>query len=409
MFRWPRIAGLCVTIDARRPASWLSAAAAAWLSIPVGAAMAPPWLAIAAGAMAAVAAVGDPPRLTRGDTAGWVVARAAWPAAAAVAAGVIGGLRGDAAQAGLVAAILVAVVTATAVFIGIAGSRGIVAADAASAALLVAAAAAATSAWVSTAPLTATVVTWLAAACLVASRFGHPGMAIASSGAPALVAVSTTAAGGLLPAAAMLTALVGMAVWLFLAPGLSWCYAFLASAWFIAAAVPQATLSWGERGEAARRRLLATAAAPAAAGRKTRGGRFWLERHAWNTVACYAAILGWPPLVAAALAGDMPLAMERLGIGIVVAVWGLGLAAVAAAGVALGCRRETIQAAALLLALGGLVVSAAARGRSPAPPAAKSPPGMVLSIPGVPARLPELRSLPRSSSSTRGAESCKES
>ena len=414
---WLRTFAVCCRIDARRPASWLGAAAAALAAaalscseLPGTAAASCVAAAMLAGAMAAVAAIGDPPRSGCGEPTVWAASRAVWPVMGTLVSGGICLLFGRPWEVRPAVPIVMTVTaTATAIAIGCGCRRGGSAADAATVALGMAAAAATAAACVPAWPLPAAIVAWLAAGMLgqaVVDR--HGGAMLIAAAARDLLPASGALGGGGLTAAAMLASLAGMVGWLFLTPQHASRYVALAVGWFVAAAVPQAVLAFGSRGEAASRMLLATAAGGSRRGRVGRAGQSWLQRHAWNTVAAYAAILGWPPLVAAALAADGPLAWERCTVALTVAAWGLGLAATAAAGIALGWRRDTVQGICLLLAMLGIVACLAVHGPKRGRDTADHRAGMMLSIPGFPARLPHPRSLPPGLPSTRGVESCQE-
>ena len=366
--------------------------------------------AILAGALAAVVAIGDPPRSGCGEPTVWAVSRAVWPAVGAIVSGGLCLLVSSPLELRAPVPIVMAVTAvATAIAIGGGCRRGGSTADVTTVAFGMAAAAATTAACVPVWPLPAAVVAWLAVGLFgrgVIDR--HGGGMLFAAAARDLLPASGTLVGGGLTAVAMLASLAGMVGWLFLAPQFSSRYVALAVGWFVAAAVPQAVLAFGSRGEAASRMLLATAAGGSRRGRVGRAGQSWLQRHAWNTVAAYAAILGWPPLVAAALAADGPLAWERCTVALTVAAWGLGLAATAAAGIALGWRRDTVQGICLLLAMLGIVACLAVHGPKRGRDTADHRAGMMLSIPGFPARLPHPRSLPPGLPSTRGVESCQE-
>ncbi|NBW86205.1 MAG: hypothetical protein EBR23_05100 [Planctomycetia bacterium] len=112
----------------------------------------------------------------------------------------------------------------------------------------------------------------------------------------------------------------------FLAPEHARWYALLVAAWFVGAALPQAALGAGTLDEAARERLLCCAL-PATA---VRGAPRPVVAVVWRAVgvsASWAALLGWPAMVAAALWGgdaarvDGPLmAVATLAV-LVAALW----------------------------------------------------------------------------------------
>ncbi len=376
-------------IDARRPASWLglatAAAAAGMLDGPTSAWW--PALPIAAGGLAATAAIGGPPRDAPGLAAAWAAARAAWPlagVAAAVAAGRAEPLAGAAAGCAIVA---------TAAVVAISRERAVAAGEAASLALVAAGAAAAAALAVRTAwPAAAGAATAAAVAAwvLVAGRAAAgPWASLAAEPRgelpPAVRLVTFGPWGRLWLHAAMLSALAGMAGWLVLAPERRWCYAALAAGWFVAAAVPLATLGPGIVGASARRRLEATAARGPGWWRLPAPGRAE-PAAAFATAATFAAILGWPPLVADLLAGG-----SAAGGNLLVAA-GLAAAAAATAGVVAavahgGGSRETAQALALACAV-ACAVGAAKSGVAAAAPVSRV--GLLLSDRPVPARLPRV-------------------
>jgi len=395
---------LFASIDVRRPASWIALVsglfagccgvwAAADDSIMGSVAM-------LLAAVAAVAAIGEPPvdllrPTARGSFGAWLMIwaaeRASWPligiVLGAVAAGGYPEAFGWLAMAML--GTLLAVVT-------IVASRlsGAKAADAASLTLVMAAASAAAGvavdvrlAWVNCGAVAA----WLLLG-LLAWAWSRASAAHADSVSAAMNPAEYRGGGDVLhldvlPAAgrlrqiliifAMGTALAGMAVWLVLepAPGrdafggrdlvvqtggvlavaqaaLVW--AFFSAAWFIGLTVPQGALQDGVAGGAHWERLFRTAAGPVAGGqgsqRRMRIPRLGPGRFAGGVALTQAAMLGWPAMVCTVLCLPAP---DRvwLPLGIVV---GLGLMAVVvtasiALGVAAKAARETTFAASLAI------------------------------------------------------------
>jgi hypothetical protein len=322
-------------IDRRRPASWLAAATAAaavaWLAT-----QSPPEAglrvaaAVAAGAVVAGMAIGEPPRGLYGSVRGWVWLRAAWPlASAVVAAGAcvwVGGAAGG--EPLCAAALLCGAMAATAEACVASVRGGATPADTASLPLVLGgfAAAAAVAAGTTFGVGAASCV---AAACAawIACRGGLAGWqqqraALIWPDSPAAVGVFASGPEGqLLAGIAMTTALAGMVGWLFLAADAVGWYRLLAAAWFTAAAVPQATLAAAE-----------------------------VERRG-RPAAAWATLLGWPLVVATVLAPSSTAAVERA-----VSVGGLVAAAVALTLLAAGLRRagasrETTLAVALAAAL----------------------------------------------------------
>ncbi|NDC62752.1 MAG: hypothetical protein EBZ59_01890, partial [Planctomycetia bacterium] len=178
--------------------------------------------------------------------------------------------------------------------------------------------------------------------------------------------------------ASMVSSAVGMVAWLFLDPDRAGLYPLLASAWFVALAVPRAALLDGVGESAAWRRLFRSAA----------GGpdrRLPLEslrrpgpaRAAAESTLSYAAILGWPPLVAGALeAGDALRGWPCLAVALALAAAAMLVAVAATAAEGAGASGESLQAALLAAAVSLVVfgaVSAATRRFLPPGVAAPSP------------------------------------
>ena len=364
------LVSLLVRIDGRRPASWLAcgiaAAAVAGLAATAGGVDAVA-AAIACGGWAA-AAVGRPaagpfPGMPRLAAAWWVV-RAAWPvigclAAAAgrwctagdgLAIGVGGGL-------GAVVAIAVAAKAA---------AGGAAAADATSLGLICSAVAAAAGLGGRSGPealaCAGAAAAVMAAATWAAGRWGR-GWSWTADGRPRAAAAFADLAmfrGGLrwaLSALAMATSLVGMAAWYFLAPTAAAVGMLAALGWFMTLAVPAATLGPPCHGGWAR--LAATAGGAEAARRS--GGPLGTGRWAAAVACGYAALLGWPPLVAGLLrtaeAGLDPLAaglwpwLTVAALAVAAAV----LVALVRCAAVVGCKAETALAWAACLAVAALV------------------------------------------------------
>lgn len=364
-----RMAWRCLPIDARRPASWLGVVCTALGAAAAGGAVAgvtPPRaaLAIVAGAAAALAAIGDPPGATmrpRPDPRLLMAAtlsRSVWPLGGAAAAALVG-------APGAFAAALGGAVVAAAATILILRRAGADAAEAAGATLFAAAtAAAAAGAMPATtrAPglaLPAAVTAWVAVV-VAAVAWTRGGVRPTEwTGTEAIEAIGWPAASGRLGAGlvavSMIAALFGMAGWLFLAPDRSGWYGTLALACFVALAVPRATLAWGAIGAGRRRLVLKTAAGapPGGHGLARRidclvGAGFLGPE--WRVPASAAAILGWPPLVAAGVVGGTEAA-DRVGLVAALFAWGAGLAVGTALVLRAGASRETALAVALLVAL----------------------------------------------------------
>lgn len=192
--------GLLVRIEARRPASWIAAAAAcgvvAWLVVHPRS----PWVAAACGGLLVVAATGRPESLVadRGLAVPRCLARAAWS--------VVGALVGAAVCGCWTADPRRAATTVAAAVVGMGATLG--------------------------------------AAGLVATRRASGGGADGRGE-------------GWIDAVAMGSVLVAMAVCYFLAPHLAGWYAVVAGGWFVGLIVPRATL---DGGDAEARRILVTSA-----------------------------------------------------------------------------------------------------------------------------------------------------
>ena len=362
---------MLVRNDVRRPASWLAcgiaAAAVTGLAATAGGVEAVA-AAIACGGWAA-AAVGSPPRgpfpgMARLDVAWWA-ARAAWPLGGCLVA--VAGrwfAAGDGVAIGIGCGLGVALTLAVAAKAAVGNAA---AADATSLGLVCAAAAAAAGMGGRSVPealacaIAAAVV--MTAATWAASRWGR-GWAWSAEGRPRTASFADLAMfrGGLrwaLSATAMATSLAGMAVWYFLAPAAAAVGMLVALGWFTTLAVPAAVL--GPPGRGAWARLAATAGGADAA-RRSVGP---LDARRWGAAVAvgYAAMLGWPPLVAGLLhtaeAGFDPLAAgvwPWLTVAALVVAAALLVALVRCAAAA-GWNAETTLAGAACLAVVALVTA----------------------------------------------------
>lgn len=374
-----RASGVRLRVTARRPASWLALAAAAvatW-SLARGNAGSWPAAAVVAGAAAAAAALGSLPREA---AAAWAASRTAWPAAGVAIGWLAGGA--DPLAVGPSGAVLAGCV-ATAVTVVWTARAGLAPSE--------------TTACGLTAGCAAALAGWLAAPAGGGWPAAVACWAVVTAAAPRLPrrpaearGVPRGPLGGALPRAAMASALGAMVVFLFLAPHLAWGYAVVAAGWLLAIVAPRAALGPGGGGDAARRGLLASAGrrgSPAAA--------------AARLVAAYAAVLAWPPLVAAVLTGSAGAAVEPLAITAVVAVLAGALGVLIGGALAAGCSRDTACAMALCAAV-AIAVGLADRSCAPANPV----PGLMLSNPADPATLPGSRKEPRLVQTPRGVVSC---
>jgi hypothetical protein len=353
------LARLHLRIDCRRPASWLAlalaAAGTAWLLIwPPAETGVQVAAAIAFGGLAAVTAIGDPPRGLYGPAAGWIWLRAAWPLGAVIVAGLACGLGlGSLAVPALASVSIVATAWGMVAAVRVGAMPG----DAVSLSLATAAVAAAASLCAVKSggdefgASVAAGAVWLAAhAAWRAWETGRSDVAMSLAPAGPVGLLPCGPEGRLLFGIAMLTALAGMVGWLFLARDAAGWYRLLAAAWFVVGAVPQATLAEGAADDGPRSRLLAMRPDSRESARLP----LWTALHrrvdAWRPAAAWAAVLGWPLLVAAVLS---PTAAERLDrvatLGGLMAAVG-GLTAVTAALRLAAATRETALAAAMILA-----------------------------------------------------------
>jgi hypothetical protein len=357
-----------VVVAARRPASWIAAAVAAVLPVWAAWSQSPPdcWLLVAV--LVCLAAVGDVPtgllrpgdRRRSGEAVFWTVVRGLWPAVGLCVGAIVAGR-----QAALPAAVAGAVLAAAATSVLASGRCGAKTADAAALVIVLASCAAAASAALTGSAVTragAAGLAWLVAGGLAWASW----LALQHGGPPPVLNDATPARrdGELAPVdplptsrllrrwlgrLAMLTALAGMAAWLVpdgtapLPRILPWAAA--TAGWFLALAVPQAILQDGVAGAAAWNRLWRTGATT---GRRPRLGA---ARFAAGVVLTHAAVLGWPPLIAALL--SLPSAAASVPPLAIVAgllVGAGGVAAVIACGARLALSRETQFALTLALA-----------------------------------------------------------
>lgn len=284
---------LLARIDARQPATWLALAVAAAVAAllpdaaPVGWPTGPV-VATLLGAAVAVMAVGDAGHVggSAGIDGGWLAERIAWPL---LGWGVVAALRGHwpLLVCGGIGIVVAAVLVASLV------RRGALGADAASAAIVAAGASAAVGWWVD----------FLWPGWFPAGAVAAVGLVVIALAAGAVGGLALGLRSGLrrlLTAAGMAGALVGMVAWLFLAADRAPLDMASSLAWFAALAVPAATLGDGVSHAAMWRRL--ERAAPRLAGGRPRlpPGR---TRDGVLAALSHAALLGWPPLVAAAMSG----------------------------------------------------------------------------------------------------------
>lgn len=287
---------LLAKADARRPAAWLTLAAAAVVAgllsaAPVDGIPTPALMAMVVGASLAVAVVGDATR--RANAADIdsprVAERAAWPLVGwLLAAGGMGS--GVLATHGAFG-----IMTATGLF-ALLTRRGLLAADAASMTLVAAFSAGAMGWWADE--------SWPGRMPGIAAGGLLAGVAIAAWGlvgrrsSTAMQMRST--ARHLLTAAGMMGAMAGMVGWLFLAAEFAMFDLAASLAWFVALAVPAATLGDGVSHAVVWQRLECVAPRPVGGWPQLAPGRV---RDSVQAVFVTAALLGWPPLVVAALAG----------------------------------------------------------------------------------------------------------
>lgn len=328
---WPARPGLLVSIDLRRPASWLSLAAAAGtvLAVSIVPVRSAESVAFVAGGLAAVAACGCPARgLGARLVTLWLLVRIAWPLAGVAAA--CGGLlllRAD--GVGMTAVAVAGGIAAGGATILAATRRGAPAADAASLALALVCGAALVAGGVTALIGPGTVAgdaagsrmllaigsLWLSLAGLagvVAARLDLEATAFAAPPAGAMAAGRVRL---VLLWLAMVTSLAGMVTCFFLAPDQAGWYPLLVLAWFASLALPQATLLMGDEHAAAWQRLLRSIRGPAFAAIGCR------------TAATIGSLLGWPAAVALVVRTAVPSGDAKVVVSAAVAsVVGLAIA-----------------------------------------------------------------------------------
>lgn len=340
---------LLARVDARRPAAWLALVAAALVAglLPETACAGRPAPAVAAvvlGAVLAVMALGDAVPTDRASAGGafLIVARVAWPL---IGWGVAAALR---AELWLVPCGGIGIVAGAGLRAALVG-RDLLAADAASVALVGAGFAGAVGwssdeSWPTRGAGGTVAAVVLVGLMLGAGAWrGRRRMARASS----LAAVPSLRyrARRLLTAAAMVAAMAGMVGWLFLATGLATLDLAASLAWFTALAVPAAALGDGVSHGTVWRRL--ERAAPHGTGRHARLAPGRLRDGVLATLTA-AAMLGWPPLVAALLWGaDVTRSVPAAVVVTALAAAAVVLLVVVVAGDIVTARPDTVQAIAL--------------------------------------------------------------
>jgi hypothetical protein len=375
-------APVLLRIDRRRAASWLSLVAAACglaclASLAAVAGLPVPVASLLVGAVLVVAAVGDlpigacrQPPATSSLAVVWLVERAAWPVAGLISAAAALSVIGDTTDhwQRIVAPALVGA-AAAATTLHLLRRSGANAADASSLTMTMAVAAA----WVG----------WPADG--VAAGFGNLFAAVAAWGAIGVLVRAIDRRWGsgwewlpdverqprslrkLLTATAMIAALFGMVSWFFLDPSRAASFSAMAIALYVGLAVPEATLGDGVSDTVAWRRLHRSAAGPASGLVSVRPGRGWT---ALVAAVSNAAILGWPPLVAAALlAGRGGAAREAAGAVLVLVLAAAVLVAIAWMSELLRAAADTAHAAAIAVAAVIAIVFAIAIAARPAPQA----------------------------------------
>jgi hypothetical protein len=433
---------LFVGIDLRRPASWITLAVGCWVGWRCATSTtAGSGIAMLSAAVLAVAAIGDIPLAVclpagRGQTLFWCCERAGWPLVGMMLGILAAGGGPDWPETGSFGILAAATIGTLLAAVTTVASRlsGAKAADAASLTLLMAAASAAAS--VGLAPrlggsCIGGVAAWLLLGGLVwawsrsqrtaieavlpgAHRAGH------AAGGDVLHVDALPANGPLrqtLSRLAMVVALAAMAGWLVLEPAIEpavepavgrgpdhvgqnglWdrlvqvhqaamVWALITAAWFIALAVPQATLQDGMAGVRGWEQLFRTAAhvrhESAARWRSIWSLRPGPVRFAGGVALSQAAILGWPVLVCVVLSLPTPAA-ARLPLCIVIglAVAAIVVPALVAFGAAVRASRETVFATTLAIAVasavGALTIATGSMlpDRQPAQPASPNPPSL---------------------------------
>lgn len=358
--RWLAVFAILVRIDARRPASWI--AAAACLLAGVMAATAPLTavlpLVIVCGGLGAVAAVGavDPGDDSQGRR--WPGAprggeeRAVWAAAGALVAAVACrsttpiGIAGTAMLTGLA--------------MHVARRRGLAPADVASIALGICLAAAGACVLApQSAGVAAAAGGWLGACALLLWWPRWHGIDDITGGAWRTDV--ETASGSPLAWLAMISLLAAMAACYFLAPEHAVWYAVLAAGWLVCLAAPAATIAGGAHDVVSRSMLVASAPGrPAVPGTSS---------HALAIVATQVAILAWPAAVAAVLWGSAAMRPDGpLTALMVLASLGALTAGIAAPAVRRGHGETALAIIAALAMAGATLVFRRAIGGDPASP-----------------------------------------
>ncbi|MDA1038825.1 MAG: hypothetical protein O3A37_00850 [Planctomycetota bacterium] len=357
-----RVAGpLLLRIAARRPSSWLAAGmacGAAWAPQPLG--------AVAVASLALLAATGDlPPSGMPPSLGGWIIARMALPLA-----GLAGGVAIRLITAPLAATTTIPIARAagvavllTAVTVWAVRRRSEVAtADAVSLAMLTATAAALGG--LAAGSLLVAVVSWAAMAAVASWLVHWLGRRTAGPlprGGGDLVAglmfpTPLRRVLGRLAMAAMLAAMVG---WVLLNPARAGWAAALAAALMICLALPLVVFQNGSGEDAVSPWAALLRSAP--------GRRFGLSEKppalAVETVVRHAAVLGWPSLVAAAVAAGSPVGpWPAILVVAVIAATGGAILGVGLVCRGLGLSRETTFATALALMAGMVLLLPVALG-----------------------------------------------
>ena len=373
---------LLARIDARRPASWLALLAAAGGLVAAAEAQAPAAVALGwwAGTLAVVAALGELPNddqwsgmptppwlagrllwpLAGGGLGGWGIAvvrgENAWPAGAAVAAGIVAG--GAAVRGALASKARAADASSFALVLGGIATAGALAVPADTRATWCLPAA--SLAWISAATISVAVA-------VSQSRLSPPDRPTRHNADEPPVLPVIGPLRRRLNSTAMVAALLGMVGWLFLDPTRAIDFHAMTLAWFVSLAVPLATLGDGAMHARAWRWLYSSSPVLVPPARSTGVmPRLWRPRLGSDsfsrvTVVSYAAILVWPALVAALiLAGEPAVAWRAASTVLAVAAAALALVALGRAGARLGWSGDSIQAVALL---GALVVTLAEHGQ----------------------------------------------
>jgi hypothetical protein len=170
-----------------------------------------------------------------------------------------------------------------------------------------------------------------------------------------------------LNSSAMVAALLGMVGWLFLDPTRAADFHTMTLAWFVSLAVPLATLGDGAMHAHAWRWLYSSSPVLFPTARSTRVmPRLWRPRLGSDsfsrvTVVSHAAILAWPALVAALiLAGEPAVAWRAASTVMALAAAALALVGLGRVGASLGWSGDSTQAVALL---GSLIAMMAEHGQ----------------------------------------------